>query len=256
MSGELWPTAKRGKRTILGNDSENRDTIIVQLEPTGPGGFHDDTRWMDPSSWSLMRRAVRRADVGAEPARPQERRKFRSCVQAAAIARYTEAGTGGSCAEGGANEYSEAAGDCATAAGSRCSEAVGECADTADNECAAECVSADCAGADLRTCADATCTDIDAGHVYASGRERATQWVDDDCACAIGPCTGTGPVCEQAGSESSTDGSADTAVDTCADGADWTDFAVRHYRRDFGWAAGDGTEFASDYNHAAALHQV
>src|SRR3981081_4358723 len=30
------PGAARGKRTIPGNDSEDRDTIIVQLEPTAP----------------------------------------------------------------------------------------------------------------------------------------------------------------------------------------------------------------------------
>ena len=59
-----------GKRNILGNDSEDRDTIIVQLEPTGPGGFHDETRWMDPSSRSLMRRVVLCVDdMGAEPAK-------------------------------------------------------------------------------------------------------------------------------------------------------------------------------------------
>ena len=67
-SGEVWPTAECGKRTILGNDSEDRDTIIVQLEPPGPGGFHDETRWMDPNTW-LVRGVVRRADDrGAEPA--------------------------------------------------------------------------------------------------------------------------------------------------------------------------------------------
>ena len=42
------PAAEFAKRTILGNDSEDSDTIIVQVEPTGPGGFHDETRWLDP----------------------------------------------------------------------------------------------------------------------------------------------------------------------------------------------------------------
>jgi hypothetical protein len=42
------PAAEFAKRTILGNDSEDSDTIIVKVEPTGPGGFHDETRWLDP----------------------------------------------------------------------------------------------------------------------------------------------------------------------------------------------------------------
>ena len=50
-----------GKRTILGNDSEDLDTIKVKVEPTGPGGFHDETLWADPHAWSLMRRGVRSA---------------------------------------------------------------------------------------------------------------------------------------------------------------------------------------------------
>jgi hypothetical protein len=52
------------KRTILGNDSEDSDTIIVKVEPTGPGGFHDATRWLDPSAWSDRRGGVRRAAGG------------------------------------------------------------------------------------------------------------------------------------------------------------------------------------------------
>jgi hypothetical protein len=63
--------AESGKRTILGNDSEDRDTIIVQVEPTGPGGFHDERRWMDPNTQSFMRNGVVCANGrGAEPAKP------------------------------------------------------------------------------------------------------------------------------------------------------------------------------------------
>ena len=64
------PAAEFAKRTILGNDSEDSDTIIVKVEPTGPGGFHDETRWLDSISSSAMRGGVRGAacDVGADGA--------------------------------------------------------------------------------------------------------------------------------------------------------------------------------------------
>jgi hypothetical protein len=168
--GKVWSAAECGKRTILGDDSEDRDTIIEKLEPTGPGGFHDETRWMDPSTQSLMCRGVRSAGGGADSDKPEERLKCRNCVQAAAIARCTEAGARSICAEGGADEYTEAAvndyttaanSDRATATDGKYAEAVDEHLYAAGNERAAKWVADDCTGAVV-----CTCTNADAGHVY------------------------------------------------------------------------------------------
>src|SRR6266576_1013178 len=74
LAGEVWLAAACAKRTILGNDSEDSDTIIVKVEPTGPGGFHDETRWLDPIPWSVMRGGVRRAvgDGGEDGDKPED----------------------------------------------------------------------------------------------------------------------------------------------------------------------------------------